>query len=159
MLACGEEATNEWGGWPSGLFLGHIPPPPPPRGRRPRLHPFSRPLLVFHTGWNMLAWLCGLCPPGGRLSPGGAPLSRPPYLACAHLRSREAKDAELLSLCQITAELQSWNEATVSNWPNWEGKGLMASSDGVPAANQKTPPANGSLREKDNRGAGKFLPL
>lgn len=35
----------------------------------------------------------------------------------------------------------------------------MGSSDGVPAANQRTPPASRSLGDKDNGSGGKFLPL
>lgn len=145
------------------VFPGVIPA----AGQRGHLNPFSEPLLFSTFTWifwrlkpdcDKLQPLCSrqTCPGSGRVHSPRPPVSLiPPYLACAQIRSREVKDTELLSLCQMTGfglnRGESWNEATVSVWQHSEAEGFMGSSDGEPAANQRTPPANGSLREKDNR--------
>lgn len=104
---------------------------------------------------------CSLCPPDRCvLAAEGVRSPHPPYLACAPTRSREGKDTEPSSLCQIAGfglnEGKSRTEATVSKWQHSEAKGLMGSSDGVPAANQRTPPR---ITRRDNRSGGKSLPL
>lgn len=137
-------------------------------GRRPRFSPLT---LLFSTFigrfWHLKAD-CDQVQPlssrttwagsGGLHSPRPAASSNPPYLACSQIRSPEVKVALPAHWLRVEPG-ESWNEATVSKIQHSEAKWFMGASDGLPAGNQRTPPACGSLGGKDSGSGGKFLPL